>query len=176
MHNLKSRPIKCRFLYVLGGILLGLFGFSAMAQPAKPIAERPQVIVQFKPGNDDAKAKEIVEKHGGKVKKHIHWQGRAEGKGPLVVVEAAEPVEQAVEKFKNEPNVEFAEPDWIQRHQTVAEETVVSPESVANDTYYTAGYLWGLMDTGANSFGTRASAAWAAGYTGAKSVYVGVID
>src|SRR5204863_4339609 len=151
MHKEKSCPMKCRFLYVLGAILIAFWAASAMAQPAKPIAERPQVIVQFKSGNDDAKAKEIVEKHGGKVKKHIHWQGRAEGKGPLVVVEAAEPVEQAVEKFKKEPDVEFAEPDWIQRHQTVVEETVVSPEAIANDTYYTAGYLWGLTDTGPNS-------------------------
>lgn len=153
-----------------------LLGSPAMAQPAKQITERPQVIVQFKTGNDDATAKEIVEKHGGKVKKHIHWQGRAEGKGPLVVVETTEPAEQAVEKFKKEPAVEFAEPDWIQRHQTAAEETVVSPTAVANDTYYVAGYLWGLMENGANSFGTRASAAWAAGYTGSKTVYVGVID
>src|SRR2546427_9747843 len=118
MHEKKSCPMKCRFLYVVGGILIAFCAASAMAQPAKPIAERPQVIVQFKPGNDDAKVKEIVEKHGGKVKKHIHWQGRAEGKGPLVVGETPDPVDQVVEKFKKEPNVEFAEPDWIQRHQT----------------------------------------------------------
>ena len=33
-----------------------------------------------------------------------------------------------------------------------------------------------MTDSGTNSFGTRASAAWAAGHTGSKAVYVGVID
>ena len=172
MHKEKSRPIKCRRLYFLGGILAASLAVSTVAQPAR---QTDQVIVQFKPGKAEARAKEIIEKHGGKVKKHIHWQGRAEGKGLLLVVETPEPVAQAVEKLNQEPDVEFAEPDWIQRHQTAAD-TGISPEAVANDTYYNAGYLWGLMDAGANSFGTRASAAWAAGYIGAKSVYVGVID
>jgi subtilisin family serine protease len=172
MHNQKSYAFKCWFLAVVAGLL----GLSIATVPAQPPPETWQVIVQFKAGKDEAKAKETVEKHGGRVKKHLHWQGRAQGKGPLVVVETAEPVEQAVQKFKKDPNVEFAEPDWIVRHQTAFASEVISPEAIANDTYYSAGYLWGLMDTGANSFGTRASAAWAAGYTGARSVYVGIID
>ena len=162
-----------RFLYVLGGIFL----LSAVAAPAaQPERDGQQVIVQFKAGADDAKVKDKVEKHGGRVKKHLNWQDRGNGKGPLVVVEMAEPADQAVEKFKKDPDVEFAEPDWVVRHQTDSARPVLTPDAVANDTYYTAGYLWGLFDSGSNSFGSRASAAWAAGYTGSKAVYIGVID
>ena len=92
------------------------------------------------------------------------------------MIETAETAEQAVQKFKNDPDVEFAEPDWVVRHQAEPADSEANPSAVANDTYYNSGYLWGLSDSGANSFGTRASAAWAAGHIGSKAVYVGVID
>ena len=176
-----------RLLYVFLAAIL----FSSLAsRAAQPARDGQQIIVQFKPGADDARVKDKVEKHGGRVKKHLNSQGRANGKGPLVVVETGEPSAQAVEKFKTDPDVEFAEPDWVVQHQTgsagqavpappgTASDSVdlVDPSAVANDTYYTGGYLWGLMDSGAASFGTRASAAWAAGYTGSKTVYIGIID
>lgn len=173
MHNLKKcRPMNWRFFSILGGIL-----FLAFVGPAaQPHPETRQVIVQFKNTADEAKVKDKAEKHGGRVKKHLNWNGRAKGKGPLVVIETAETAEQAVQKFKNDPDVEFAEPDWVVRHQAEPADSEANPSAVANDTYYNSGYLWGLSDSGANSFGTRASAAWAAGHIGSKAVYVGVID
>jgi subtilisin family serine protease len=152
---------------VLG--LLFALAFNSMAQKGTS-----QVIVQFKPNQDDAKIKEVIGKHRAKIRKHVHTVPmKAKGDPGLIVIETSEPAEQAAEKLKQEPAVEFAEPDWIQRHQTEAD---VDPSAVANDPYYTAGYLWGLLDSGTNSFGTRVSTAWAAGHTGTNSVYIGVID
>ena len=47
------------------------------------------------------------------------------------------------------------------------------------DPSFTNGTLWGIYGDGstpANPFGSRAAEAWAAGHSGSKSVYVGVID
>jgi subtilisin family serine protease len=58
--------------------------------------------------------------------------------------------------------------------------------AISNDTYYNGGYLWGMYGddlptaVGApgttNGYGSQAEKAWAAGYTGSRGVYVGVID
>ena len=77
-------------------------------------------------------------------------------------------VNTAMARMKGESNIEYAEPNWIYNHQ-----------DVSNDTYYTNGSLWGMYGdatTPANQFGSQAGEAWAAGRTGSKSVFVGVID
>src|SRR5688500_12411695 len=99
MHRQKKCPMIRRFLYVLGGVLF----LSVAAQAAKPDRETRQVIVQFKASADEAKVNDKIATYGGRVKKHLHWQGKAKGQGPLVVVESAEPAEQAVAKFANDP-------------------------------------------------------------------------
>jgi len=74
----------------------------------------------------------------------------------------------AMSALKGNPNVEFAEPNWIYTHQ-----------AVSSDPYYTNGSLWGMYGdatTPANQYGSQAGEAWAAGKTGSASVYVGVID
>ena len=51
--------------------------------------------------------------------------------------------------------------------------------AISNDPGYTSGNLWGMYgDTTqvANSYGSQAGEAWAAGYTGTSSTIVGVID
>ena len=51
--------------------------------------------------------------------------------------------------------------------------------AISNDSVYTSGNLWGMYgDTTpvANSYGSQAGEAWAAGYTGTSSTIVGVID
>lgn len=163
--------MKWRFLCILGGALVWLVS----AAVAVPDASKHQLIVQFKAGHDEAAAQQVVEQKRGRIKKHFRQRGQAR-RGPLVVVETSEPLEQALESFERDPAVEFAEPDWFVRHQTEAAGPVLTPDAIANDPYYTSGYLWGLLDNGTNSFGTRASGAWAADHTGSHSIYIGVID
>lgn len=76
-------------------------------------------------------------------------------------------VQSAIEALLRNPNVRYAEPDYILTKAT------------ANDSYFTGGSLWGMYGAGtspANPFGSNAAAAWARGYTGSRNVYVGVID
>ncbi|HKQ39123.1 MAG TPA: hypothetical protein VJ063_13685, partial [Verrucomicrobiae bacterium] len=141
MHNQKKCPLFWRFLYVLGGVLLLSLAATHAAQPDR---DGQQIIVQFKAAADDGKIKDKIEKRAARVKKHLNFQDRANGKGALVVLETAEPAAQAVEKFRNDPDVEFAEPDGVVHHQTDSAGPVLTPDAVANDTYYTSGYLWGL--------------------------------
>lgn len=75
----------------------------------------------------------------------------------------------AIKILKDDPAVEFAEPNWIYTRQ-----------ETANDSYYTSGSLWGMYgdDTSSpvNIYGSHADEAWAAGCTGSQDVYVGIID
>jgi subtilisin family serine protease len=70
-------------------------------------------------------------------------------------------VPAAVEAMRNDPDVEYAEPNWIYQH-----------EAVSNDPYVTSGQLWG-MGTG---FGSQAVTAWGNNRTNCSGVYVGIID
>lgn len=77
-------------------------------------------------------------------------------------------VDKAIEILSHLPGVRFAEPDYI-----------VTTDAVSNDTYVAGGSTWGVYgDTGAvtNIYGSQATEAWAAGYTGSTKVAVGVID
>jgi len=71
-------------------------------------------------------------------------------------------------RLATDPAVAYVEPNWIYTHQ-----------STSSDPYYTNGSLWGMYGSAtspANSYGSNAAAAWAAGRTGSAKVYVGVID
>ena len=75
---------------------------------------------------------------------------------------------RAIQSLKADPAVAYAEPNWIYTHA-----------ATSTDTYFTNGSLWGMYGpttTPANAYGSNAAAAWAAGYTGSTSVYVGIID
>ena len=74
----------------------------------------------------------------------------------------------AIKALMRTPNVRYAEPDYV-----------LTKAATSNDPYYTGGNLWGMYGDAtspANQFGSQAGEAWAAGYTGSRSVYIGVID
>jgi len=77
-------------------------------------------------------------------------------------------VDAAIAALRRDPNVRFAEPDYVLR-----------TDAVSNDPGVTGGNLWG-MESGtsspSNAFGTGAMDAWAAGHTGSRDVVVGVVD
>jgi subtilisin family serine protease len=86
----------------------------------------------------------------------------------LVRLPAGSDQARAIQALKADPAVAYAEPNWIHTRS-----------ATATDPYYTNGSLWGMYGPGttpANQYGSNAAAAWAAGYTGSSSVYVGVID
>ncbi|WP_332914249.1 S8 family peptidase [Algoriphagus boritolerans] len=71
---------------------------------------------------------------------------------------------EAIERLRNMPEIEYAEPNWIYQHT-----------AVSNDPYFESGQLWG-MSAGGNLNGSRAAEAWAANKTGSNTVYIGIID
>lgn len=77
-------------------------------------------------------------------------------------------VPQAIKALLRNPNIRYAEPDYVVTHA-----------ALSNDTYYTNGNLWGLYgdaSTPSNSFGSQAAEAWAAGFTGSRNIHVGIVD
>ncbi len=97
--------------------------------------------------------------------KAMQEAGEAEGiylmKMPIGVMEA-------IQGFKNLPEVEYAEPNFIYTHC-----------ATSNDPYFTNGSLWGMYSIGsspANAYGISAVTAWANGKIGSNEVIVAIID
>lgn len=138
-------------------------------EPGGPIYLGGQVLVQFKTEATDAELLDVVKRGALTLIKHIHTDAMKARSHPGVTrMWTGLPVRQTIQALKNHPAVEFAEPNWVYTHQTVS-----------NDPYYTGGFTWGLygnLTSPANQFGSQAGEAWAAGYVGAQSVYVGVVD
>ena len=83
--------------------------------------------------------------------------------------------EAAIRALANNPAVAFVEPNYQ-----------VTTGAIAQDTYYANGSLWGMESDDSptaygpsgttNPYGSGAEEAWGLGYTGSRSVVVGVID
>lgn len=85
-------------------------------------------------------------------------------------------VERAIAAIARRPGVVFAEPNWK-----------ITTSAASNDPFYTtSSRLWGMYGDdqpvaagpsgSTNQFGSQAEKAWAAGFTGSQTVYVGVLD
>ena len=130
-----------------------------------------ELVVQFGAHATDEDKGRALGRIGGEALEDIRTQAaRNDGRGDLVLARFQPDLPQAaaIRNLKDDPAVEFAEPNWIYTHQ-----------AVSNDPFYTNGSLWGMYGdatTPANQFGSQAGEAWAAGHTGSSTVYVGVID
>lgn len=127
-----------------------------------------ELLVQYRLGAD----KEHVEKHLGALGAESLRPAlrRVDSKGDLdlVMLPPGRSLAQLVRAFADDPDVEFAEPNWVYQH-----------DATSNDTYYTNGSLWGMYgdaSSPANAYGSQTAEAWAAGKTSCSSVYVGIID
>jgi subtilisin family serine protease len=122
-----------------------------------------EVIVKFL----DSASKATVAAAGGQMIKSF---AGGEGRVQHVKLNKGETVEAALERYRHNPAVEYAEPNYI--YQLAA---------IPNDTLFTS--LWGLRNTGQNVSGTVGTAdvdidapeAWDI-TTGSSNVIIGVID
>ncbi|HEY7767676.1 S8 family peptidase [Longimicrobium sp.] len=129
-----------------------------------------EVIVKFRAGASAAARGAALQRMNATVRERIvtnamRRNGDAEG---LTVVHSGLGTSAAIERLSADPNVEYAEPNWIYRHN-----------ATSNDTYFTNGSLWGMYgdaSSPANQYGSQAAEAWAANHTGSRTVYVGIID
>lgn len=129
-----------------------------------------EVIVKFRGDASPAERGEALRLVGGAVRERIATprMRRSESGEGLAVVHSELGTAAAIERLRADPRVEYAEPNYIYRHQ-----------AVSNDTYFTNGSLWGMYGgttTPVNLYGSHAAVAWAANHTDCSSVYVGIID
>ncbi|MEJ7830393.1 MAG: S8 family peptidase [Segetibacter sp.] len=131
--------------------------------------EPNELLVKFKKGTSETDKAKALAKMSGKMKEHILTKameqlGDEEG---VYLIQTSLDALEAISKAKG-VEFEFAEPNYIYTY-----------DAISTDPYYTNGSLWGMhgdATSPANQFGSQAGEAWAAGHTGSKSVYVGIID
>ena len=150
----------------------------SFSQDQDPVAARGgppeyvpnEVIVRFRAGVTQSRREAALARANANAQERIvtnAMRGAGDTEG-LTVARSNMAVPAAIEALRSDPDVIYAEPNWIYTHQ-----------AVSTDPYYTNGSLWGMYGdatTPANQYGSQASEAWAAGHTGSKSVYVGIID
>jgi subtilisin family serine protease len=136
-----------------------------------------ELLVQFKPGVSlEAQASALGFVRGSmkealRVSDPQDPREALHGDLHLMTLPANLSVADAVRSMSQLADVEYAEPNWIYRHQ-----------AVSNDPYATNGSLWGMASAttqgglAANRFGSGASTAWANNKTNCGGVYIGIID
>jgi subtilisin family serine protease len=122
-----------------------------------------QVMVQFQPGTAEAGRAAVRAAVNGAVERQLRSTD-----GGLELVSTPLAVAEAVQILQAFADVEFAEPNWIVRH-----------DATSNDPRVIDGSLFGMYgesSSPSNPFGSQAAEAWAKGFTGSNDVFVGVID
>jgi hypothetical protein len=165
---------------VAAGLLAAAIGTStatatnAEPSPASPLPQndaalaphRPGVVlIGYAAGTSEARKQEVR----GKVRSKSTKRLSPKHSGVDVVQLAdGETVVSAMRKIRSESGVRYVEPDYV-----------LAPAATSDDPQYTNGSLWGMYGDGtspANQFGSGAGEAWSAGFTGSRSVAIGIID
>ncbi len=124
-----------------------------------PKRSESEIIVQFKDTMPAAVREQMIQKHGCKELRATGPQNQA-ARFMRLQIPASRTVEEMVAKYRKQPEVEYAEPDYFARALWVP-----------NDTYYA--YQWHLDDEGIG--GIQMEAAWDL-QTGDPEVVIAVID
>jgi hypothetical protein len=131
-----------------------------------------QVIVQFRAGVVAQGAEAMLATLGATPAKMILAQSRrADGLGDLRLVSlpAGLPVAEAIARLRQDPSVEFVEPNWI-----------YTKDEKGPDPYYADGRLWGMYGAHSplhqNVYGSGAGKAFHAGKRCKGGMVVGIID
>jgi thermitase len=169
-------------LYRLLPSLVGLVSASTTFAQALPLSEDSspyapgELLVQFKNDVTDQQIADSFRAGGLNLIRHLRTPAMEDhARIGLTHVSTAIPVLQAVRVLNRLPGVEFAEPNWIYNHA-----------AESNDPYYVNGSLWGMFGDDlpspigpagtSDAYGAQAEKAWAAGFTGSKEIFVGIVD
>lgn len=145
---------------------------------ATPFQGGPRIMVQWAPEATEAARTAVLGGFGGLRKELIHTAPmRARGQGVLEVIQlpAGANLQAVLAAYEATPGVRFAEVDQL-----------LLPQAISNDPEYRNQLLWGMYGSDSpssvgpagttNAYGSNAEAAWEKGFTGSKSVFVGLID
>jgi subtilisin family serine protease len=159
--------------------------FAPEMTAAPPLAT--DILLQFSHGADAAQVNAALHAVNGRLAEVVR-AGDAEA-GPLLRVELPEGqgLQDAVDVLSGQPGVVFAEANQFVSIASDEAATDMSGmalddiqiEAVSNDTGYLDGKLWNMQgDQTAikNQYGSQAGEAWTAGFTGAMSNVIGVVD
>jgi subtilisin family serine protease len=137
-----------------------------------------ELLVEYAPSASEAAREQLRALVRGRAEEVIETRAmRNAGFGRVERVQLGTGVDitTAIAALRNRPGVVSAEPNWL-----------VTTAAVSNDPQYTAGSLWGMYGddqpaasgpTGTtNQFGSQAEEAWGVGFTGSRSVVVGIVD
>lgn len=138
--------------------------------------KRAELIVQFSKNVTDQQIQEVFRQGKLSLKRHVRTAAMEdEGSVGLTHTVTDLPTLAAADLLQRLPGIDFVEPNWI-----------VKPDYEANDPLYLNGALWNmcgddsLLPAGpagtTNPFGSQAEQAWAAGYVGSDTVFIGNID
>lgn len=126
-----------------------------------------EVIVKYRDGASVAERSAVQRGLGARKAETLRAGRNGRGETALLKLSGVS-VASAVQALRDDPAVEYVEPNWIYKHA-----------ATSNDTYYTNGSLWGMYgdaSSPANQYGSQAAEAWARGHTDCSGVLVGVID
>jgi subtilisin family serine protease len=143
---------------------------SAPASTTTPAAAPGQLLVGYAAGATGAQRVGARAAVQGALLERVVPARADRAEVELVTLPAGMPLEAAIRRLRSQPGVAYAEPNWV---------VSTGQTTSSDDPLYINGSLWGMYGdatTPANEFGSQAGEAWAAGATGAKAVYVGVID
>jgi len=171
--SVTKRLSRVRRLIRSAAVFIGAFALGlpiAVAQPKGPPAGPPAhtpdvVLVGFHPGASAAD-REAARRLVAAVR--AAPVSRLAPDAEVMNLPRGMTVDQAIKALMRNPVVRYAEPDYI-----------LQRAAVSNDPDYTGNRLWGMYGDAtspANAFGSQAGEAWAAGHTGSRQVFIGVID
>jgi len=165
------------------GMTPAVLGLESRAVPATGLVQpgmvAGEILVQYDKSINIQQRALIRTNFGGLLHEEIDGKERAllgDGATERVGLPDGASTDSAIAWFSRQSGVLFAEPNYL-----------LKPTALSNDPYYTGGSrpwnMYGADTSGAvgptgttNAFGINAEAAWNEGFTGSKSVYVGILD
>lgn len=151
---------------------------SLPAPPQGAVAPGGRLLVQWTAGASESDRAMALAALGAVRRELIHtspMKARGEGVMEVIQLPAGVSVDAAIATYAANPGVRFAEVDQL-----------LQTQAISNDPEYQYGQLWGMYGSDSptpvgppgttNAFGSNAEAAWNQGFTGSKSVIVGILD
>jgi subtilisin family serine protease len=166
------RRLAAAVVILLAATVLSPAGVSVAApsgaapSAAEPASVPSELLVGYQRGVSESRRAEARRRANAQLVDRVVEEGAGRTAVELVRFAGADRSE-AMRRFTSNPNVSFAEPNWVYTH-----------DAASTDPYFTDGRLWGMSS--ANPFGSQAADAWLDGNTGDGSgpdaVWVGIID
>ena len=166
------RRLVAGVVVALAATVLSPAGLSLAAPSDSPSSEPAsvpdQLLVGYRHGASEAHRAEARGRAKAELVDRVVKESGDRVAVELVKVKGIDRAE-ATRRFKSNPKVAFAEPNWIYTHERTPPTTLLHGRLAL-------GHVRRHFAVQQTRIGSQAAEAWAAGNTGSDSVYVGIID